>query len=1602
MSTEDPFAFLGEEQKQTHGKKPHWREKLFSKDKKARGSTDQQIEAFLGPTRSKSLSYGATTTQRELRPLRPDAASRWPSAQDVLNASSSITAAHDVTPVADFTKPPYKSRPRKGVKVRFADRKPEVIGEGGDEVEVPTMEISLCRNRAQSLESTESDSQSEPEEPPQLRLDTSFGGNDAPTPREKSREHPKALALGTRAEDWKPLLLHNAQDADFLMTLSLGERGSRLSFRASPESNSFAQRVRAKMQAEEGLALQHRLSDPMSPGDENETQSPALRVPDSPSSTYETPPISETEPTPPENPFKDSPSPPSVTRSVASERPVLSPVLSTSSNIQTPSSPIRQPNPNLPVPEVASRPSSRDAREPSRSPQPPKFSLKSIANQLGDTAFADLKGYVVQFRDPIEIAAESAKPLVGTPLSEWMRAALWWFLRGKKRLEAYARSRPSSSSSGVRSPQTRPAESAKQAVVDLAKALWITENIVPQHEELARYGSMSVDALLAVASTTGNKELADLLSLSQTISNHLRSLAMSIKRNNILMTLAQERSPSDIDSTVWVQYPAFAPDVAAILSGTATKSLLVDTSGKAHSFVQMMPLGDTNRYFSYGSMFVDVCITSSDDDDKQHPVPCALSIIRDRADWYVFAAITSQSDLVNIVIQSDKKNGPTWESVNWHVRSHSMRVKLPRGFELHVQFQEEDFKNIWNIVQYTSKTEASLKPEKNETLIYENTLKTFRYIDSVTPKAFPSEPVERCRIRLFERTVPLTEGTGQRMQHQGFRIAILTSPKIKTLSSVRHILGSGAPLVFGLLRGDDGAPALLLKVKEDGRTRSMLMAFEELEERTMLHSLLLGILPQEREAKSSDISIRAFTLEQPADRAAGKPAKEHIQFPAGTISIIDEQYTRPDHGYGPTVLSEHLRAFIATEWGSVTDRLNLGPGELKLGLDVNNRTGLSLYRPGQKDLTVSVAENMVIPEMPDKLTDSLSKIMANPTIRRFDFATVQDLHTFQQAVTGFRVLFDSVASSFAISRRRMVVPITKKWESSLARVQVIRRDRVVQLVAFLSDFQYGRCMNFVLKGTDTLEPFGKSGKFGVRIVDAKFALPKSDDDPASNFVSLDTPDYPMEHDDISIAFDSEAEMGTSTRSLHADDALNVVSDVAPPIHVATTFRYSDNPDDLVPFADLTGDRDKTAHIYSRLSAPSSTRFEAILSSLLNGEAISYSSGLSALHAALTLLNPRRIAIGNGYHGCHGVIALFSRVTGLQKLELDCPAEQLEAGDVIHLETPVNPEGTAFNIEAYAKKAHSRGAYLIVDATFAPPFLQDPFKWGADLVLHSGSKYFGGHSDVLCGVLATQREDWAKQLLQDRIFLGSVMGNMESWLGVRSLRTLEVRVQRQSENATKLVSWLHQALSDQNPASGSDEALVQAALDSVLHASLQKEDESWLFKQMPNGFGPVFSIITKTEDYARKLPSKLAFFQHATSLGGVETLIEWRTMSDTTVDRRLLRISVGLENWEDLRQDLQTRRKPINPLATMSTFQIHYFSTATSYTGKQTERLPAPLPLDQLFPLLEARYPGITAAVLRSCGVSVREEYVDVEGEDARTVVIGAGDEVAVIPPVSSG
>ncbi|KAI3118792.1 hypothetical protein CBS147330_8808 [Penicillium roqueforti] len=1133
MSADDPFSFLPAEQAKP-AKKPHWKSKLFSKDKhKAALQQHQEIADF--------LSSRAPESAAAPPPIDPTpqtvAAHRFPSSQDIskhppakpVPAPASASASAPVLPFDNYasfnfsdqfqTVPnpspasaKHGGRKGKGLRVGFSRQNPEVIGEGGDETESPTIEISRARERSDSRGTPGSDL-SRPQLP-NLRLDTSLGDSDA-----RSRK----------------------EDADFLSTLSAGDGGARLKLHGDTE---FAQRVRDKMQAEEGRALHHRYEeDALSPGVEDDDISTPPSPPSPPSPEplikgYNSGSPHEAAPTAglPHAPSISlsmrsivdsirSPPSPSAERAPASLSPI-DPRMPTNLIPGSPGklSPIqaKAPPQDLSASNRASPPSREGQEPPPHSVQPPKFSLRNIANQVGNTAFSEFKEYNTQYQSSIELAAEEVKPLVETSLAEWIRAAVWWFLRGKTRLEAYARSR-----------STLPPTYAKQAVVDLGKALWINENIVPSHHELSRYGAMGVDALLAVASTTGDKDLADLLSIHHTLINHLRSLSMSIKRNNILAVInSDEGSPSQLDTSIWLRYPFYAPDVSAVLSGAATRSMLVDNAGKTPSLVHMMPLGDTSRYFSYGSMFVQVCVSSSDDDgQQQYAMPCALTIVRERADWYVFAAITSQSQLVNILIQSDRKQGPTWEDVEWQVRSHSMRVKLPRGFELDVLFKEDDFKTLWNIVKYTQKSENSLHPEAGETVVFENTIKSFQYMDPGTPKAFPPDPTERCRVRLFERSVTVTEGTGTRNAHRGFRIAILTSPKVKTLSSIRHIFGNGSPIVFGLLRGEDGAPALLLKVTEDGRTRSMLMTFHEAAERSKMHSVLLGMLPQEGEIKSPEFAIQSYCIEQPEDPFTGQPAVKYLQFPAGSVSVLDQEHAYVDHGYGPTILSEHLRAFVATEWGSVTDRINLGPGELKIGLDVQSKTSMSLFRSGQQDLTLSLADNLIRPELPGQLTGFLEKIKTKPTIRRLDFPTMQDLHAFEAAVTGFQVLYDGMATSFTISRRRSMVPIYKKWEASLARIQIVRQEKVIQMLAFFGDFHHGTCMNFVLKGTDIMQSFTRSGKFGIRMVDAKFALPKKDDNPASNFVCLDMPEYPIEHDDLAIAFDTEAARATFKAAL---------------------------------------------------------------------------------------------------------------------------------------------------------------------------------------------------------------------------------------------------------------------------------------------------------------------------------------------------------------------------------------------------------------------------------------------------------------------------------------
>ncbi|KAI0082589.1 cystathionine gamma-synthase [Panus rudis PR-1116 ss-1] len=377
----------------------------------------------------------------------------------------------------------------------------------------------------------------------------------------------------------------------------------------------------------------------------------------------------------------------------------------------------------------------------------------------------------------------------------------------------------------------------------------------------------------------------------------------------------------------------------------------------------------------------------------------------------------------------------------------------------------------------------------------------------------------------------------------------------------------------------------------------------------------------------------------------------------------------------------------------------------------------------------------------------------------------------------------------------------------------------------------------------------------------------------------------------------EQSVRLGTTLMHGDHEVPKGLEVSPSISVTTTFRnpqpWSENNSlqDLDPW-------NPERHVYSRYTQDVSTRAEKILSKVNQGYALTYASGLAASYAALVHLNPKRIVIRGGYHGVHVVIDVYQRSKGkIPIIDLD---DEYQPGDICWLETPLNPTGESRNIQYYADKIHAVGGKLIVDSTFGPPPLQYPFKWGTDIILHSGTKYFGGHSDLLCGILVVKTlEEW-KALWGTRTFLGSMMGSLEAWLLLRSLRTFHLRVPRQSETATKLAQWLNQA-SGGKAADG----IPPGIIDVVWHSSLQGKDANgWEpSKQMEGGWNATFAILMKSQEFASQLPHALKFFVPATSLGGVESLIEQRVASDPNSDPRLIRLSVGVEDFEDLKADL---------------------------------------------------------------------------------------------------
>ena len=332
--------------------------------------------------------------------------------------------------------------------------------------------------------------------------------------------------------------------------------------------------------------------------------------------------------------------------------------------------------------------------------------------------------------------------------------------------------------------------------------------------------------------------------------------------------------------------------------------------------------------------------------------------------------------------------------------------------------------------------------------------------------------------------------------------------------------------------------------------------------------------------------------------------------------------------------------------------------------------------------------------------------------------------------------------------------------------------------------------------------------------------------------------------------------------------------------------------------------------YARVGNPTRTALQVALASLENAEhGIAFSSGLGATTTLMHLVNPgeRVVLIADVYGGVYRMTSQIYEPKGYLFDYVPAPdfanlADRLDENTrMVWIETPSNPMLNLVDIRAAADAAHAVGAILVVDNTFATPYLQNPLDLGADVVLHSTTKYLGGHSDVVGGFCATNDPTIAERLYFLQKSLGAVPGPFDCWLVLRGIRTLAVRMQRHCENARAIAAWLAE----------------QPAIEQVLFPGLASHPGHEIAKRQMRDFGGMISVLAESEEAAVELVERTKLFQLAESLGGVESLIEHpaRMTHASTADapfaapRNLVRLSVGIEAVDDLIADLAAALVP---------------------------------------------------------------------------------------------
>ena len=335
---------------------------------------------------------------------------------------------------------------------------------------------------------------------------------------------------------------------------------------------------------------------------------------------------------------------------------------------------------------------------------------------------------------------------------------------------------------------------------------------------------------------------------------------------------------------------------------------------------------------------------------------------------------------------------------------------------------------------------------------------------------------------------------------------------------------------------------------------------------------------------------------------------------------------------------------------------------------------------------------------------------------------------------------------------------------------------------------------------------------------------------------------------------------------------------------------------------------ESLYSYSRLQNPTRAALESRVAEMEGGEdAIAFATGMAAETTLMNLFESSgHIIAGDDLYG--GTLRLFRHISTPSGLRFDFVnmesaenvREKLQQDTkAVYVETPSNPTMQVTDIAAVAEIAHSAGALLIVDNTFLSPYFQRPLELGADIVVHSGTKYLCGHNDTLAGFLVVKKKEISEKLRCHAKTVGACLAPFDCFLLERGIKTLAVRLDKQAANAEKIANWLRQ----------------RPEVKKVYYIGFPDHPGYAVTKRQCTGFGGMLSMEVDSPETARKILRSVKLFQYAESLGGVDSLVTYpmcQTHADVPVDERLrrgindrfLRFSIGIENADDLIEDLR--------------------------------------------------------------------------------------------------